>query len=162
MRPLACAAFFALGAGIALSACATTTPSAEGSASGAPAAAGSASASGVANSVVPEGAQRDLSPQEKKVIIEAIAPSLRNAGAAKYKWAKIPSAPTTDSVNYCATVNAGSPYAAYNGEQAYIIEAKMSGGQVTSAALGLIAGGKDIAIVKSMCAKYGLDPGKAS
>ena len=67
-----------------------------------------------------------------------------------------------DSINYCATVDAKSPYAAYDGHQAYIIEAKMLGGRVSSAVLGLIAGGKDFAIVKSMCAKYGLDPNSAS
>ncbi len=38
----------------------------------------------------------------------------------------------------------------------------MSGGRVTSAVMGLIAGGKDFAIVSKMCAKYGLDPKNAS
>lgn len=159
MRPLECTPFVALAAGLLLSACATSTPGVESSTTATPAA---SSSGGAANSGPPEGALRDLTPQEKKVIIEAIAPSLRNAAAAKYKWAKIPAAPTTDSINYCAMVDAGSPYAAYNGQQAYIIEAKLSGGQVTSAALGLIAGGKDVAIVKGMCSKYGLDPSKAN
>jgi hypothetical protein len=36
------------------------------------------------------------------------------------------------------------------------------GGKVTSAAMGLIAGGKDAAIVSRMCAKYGLNPNNAS
>jgi hypothetical protein len=106
--------------------------------------------------------QRDLSPQEKKVIIDAIAPSLRNPGAAKYRWAKFPTVVTENSVNYCAMVDAQSPYAAYNGRQAYIVEAQLAGGHVSSAVLGLIAGGKDIAIVNEMCAKYGLDPKNAS
>ena len=38
----------------------------------------------------------------------------------------------------------------------------MSGGHVTGAVMGLIAGGKDFAIVSKMCAKYGLDPKSAS
>jgi hypothetical protein len=38
----------------------------------------------------------------------------------------------------------------------------MSGGHVTGAVMGLIAGGKDFALVSKMCAKYGLDPRKAS
>jgi hypothetical protein len=38
----------------------------------------------------------------------------------------------------------------------------MVGGKVTSAVMGLIAGGKDFAIVTTMCAKYGLDPKKSS
>ena len=59
-------------------------------------------------------------------------------------------------------MDAKSPYAAYDGRQAYIVEAKVLGGKVTSATMGLIAGGKDAAIVSKMCAKYGLDPNKAS
>lgn len=141
----------ALAAGAALSSCATgttVTQSGEG-ANGAP--------------VVPTSvAQRDLTPAEKKVIVDAIAPSLRNAGAAKYKWAKFPTVATGEAVNYCAMVDAQSPYAAYSGRQAYIVEAHLSGGQVSSAVMGLIAGGKDIAIVNEMCAKYGLDPKNSS
>jgi hypothetical protein len=107
-------------------------------------------------------AQRDLTAQEKKAIVDAVAPSLRNAGTAKYRWAKFPTAVSGDSVNYCATVDAQSPYAAYSGRQAYIVEAHLSGGQVSSAVIGLIAGGKDVTIVNEMCAKYGLDPKNAS
>ena len=59
-------------------------------------------------------------------------------------------------------VDAQSPYAAYSGHQAYIIEAHLSGGHVSSAVMGLIAGGKDIAIVNEMCTKYGLDPKNSS
>jgi len=69
---------------------------------------------------------------------------------------------TEDSVNYCAIVDAQSPYPAYNGKQAYIVEAHLSGGHVSGAVMGLIAGGKDAAIVAKMCAKYGLDPNNAS
>ena len=108
------------------------------------------------------GAQRELTPEEKKAIIDSVAPSLRNPAAAKYKWAKFPTVVTENSVNYCATVDAQSPYPAYSGQQAYIVEANVSGGQVTGAVMGLIAGGKDFAIVTKMCAKYGLDPKNAS
>jgi hypothetical protein len=106
--------------------------------------------------------ERDLTAQEKKVIMDAIGPSLRNPGSAKYRWAKFPAVVTEDSVNYCATVDAQSPYAAYSGRQAYIVEATVVGGKVSSAVLGLIAGGKDFAIVSNMCAKYGLDPKNSS
>ena len=140
----------AVAAGVVLSSCATgttVTQSGEG-ANGAP--------------VVPTSvAQRELTPQEKKVIIDAVSPSLRT-GAAKYRWAKFPTVVNEESVNYCAMVDAQSPYAAYNGRQAYIIEAHLSGGHVSSAVMGLIAGGKDIAIVNEMCAKYGLDPKNSS
>ena len=107
-------------------------------------------------------AQRDLSPEEKKAIIAAVAPSLRDPASAKYRWAKFPAVTMENAVNYCATVDAKSPYAAYDGRQAYIVEAQVSGGKVTSATMGLIAGGKDVALVSKMCAKYGLDPNKAS
>jgi hypothetical protein len=143
--------YAALTAGLALSGCATgTTVTQSGEA-----------ANGVPTAPV-NGGQRDLTPQEKKVIVDAVAPSLRNAGAAKYRWAKFPTLATEETVNYCAMVDAQSPYAAYSGRQAYIVEAHLSGGHVSSAVIGLIAGGKDIAIVNEMCAKYGLDPKNAS
>jgi len=140
----------ALAIGFGLSGCATTATQ------------GTAAASGGSNVADASVAQRDLTPAEKKAIIEAVAPSLRNPGSAKYRWAKFPVVVTDTSVNYCAVVNADSPYPAYNGEQAYIVEARMTGNKVTSAVMGLIAGGKDRAIVATMCAKYGLDPNKSS
>jgi hypothetical protein len=142
----------ALAASLALSAC--TTTSTQDSLASTASASSATSAAGVL--------QRDLTPQEKKAIVDAVAPSLRNPGAAKYKWAKFPTVVTEDSVNYCATVDAQSPFAAYSGHQAYIIEAKVVGGHVTSAVMGLIAGGKDYGLVSRMCSKYGLDPNKSS
>ena len=146
----------ALAVGLALSSCATAPPSASSSSQDL-LATGNAPARTAAG--VP---QRDLSPDEKKVIVDSVAPSLRNPASAKYKWAKFPTIVTEDSVNYCATVDAGSPYPAYNGQQAYIVEARVSGGHVSGAVMGLIAGGKDFAIVAKLCAKYGLDPKSAS
>jgi hypothetical protein len=136
--------------GLALSGCATGTTQTPAASSGSTPFAG-----------VSVG-QRDLSPEEKNVIIDAVGPSLRNPASAKYHWAKFPAVVTEGSVNYCATVDAQSPYAAYNGRQAYIVEAQMSGNRVSSAVIGLMAGGKDFAIVTNMCAKYGLDPRNAS
>ena len=80
----------------------------------------------------------------------------------QYHWATFPAVVTEGSVNYCATVDAQSPHAAYNGRQAYIVKADMSGNRVSSAVMGLVAGGKDFEIVTKMCAKYGLDPRNAS
>ena len=140
-----------LAVGLALSGCATST---------------TATQTPLASSEAPPPSagigQRDLTPEEKKVIMDAVAPSLRNPGAAKYHWAKFPAVVTEGSVNYCATVDAQSPYAAYNGRQAYVVEVQMSGNRVSSAVIGLSAGGKDFAIVTNMCAKYGLDPRNAS
>jgi hypothetical protein len=91
-----------------------------------------------------------------------VGPPLRNPGAAKFYWAKFPAVVTEGSVSYCATVDAQSPYAAYNGRQAYVVTAQMSGNRVSSAVIGLVAGGKDFALVTKMCAKYGLDSRNAS
>jgi hypothetical protein len=146
-------AIAALAAGVALSALAlsgcATTASTDGS-------------SGTMTTSSSGALQRDLTPAEKKAIVDAVSPSLRNAASAKWKWAKFPVAVSESSVNYCATVDAGSPYAAYSGHQAYIVEAHVTGGYVTGAVVGLIAGGKDFAIVTSMCQKYGLDPKNAT
>ena len=101
--------------------------------------------------------QRELTPAEKKIIVNAIAPSLRDAATAQYRWPKIQNAPDGPA-NYCGTVNAKSPYPAYNGRQAYIVSASLAGGKISSAVVGLIAGGKDFEIVRNMCKKYDLDP----
>ena len=143
----------ALAVGIGLSGCATN---------GTEGAATAAATPNSAESAPANVGMRDLTPAEKKAIIEAVAPSLRNPGSAKYRWAKFPTIVNDQSVNYCAMVDAQSPYPAYNGEQAYIVEAQMAGNKVKSAVMGLIAGGKDRAIVATMCAKYGLDPNKSS
>ncbi len=106
--------------------------------------------------------QRDLAPDEKKAIMDAVSPSLRDPASAKYHWAKFPAATTGNSVSYCASVDAKSPYAPYDGHQAYIVEAKLTDGKVTSAIMALITGGKDVGLVTNRCAKFGLDPNKTS
>jgi hypothetical protein len=143
-----------LAASLALAACAASPPADQPAASAAPATAPAAA--------TPASQLRDLTPQEKKIIVDAVAPSLKEPGAAKYKWTKFPIVPPSDEVSYCATVDAKSPHAAYDGRQAYIVDTKVSGGHITSAVLGLITGGKDTAIVANMCATHGLDPNSAS
>ena len=154
MRTKTGSAIAVLAASVALAACAASPPADQPIASAAPAT--------TAAAATPASQLRDLTPQEKKIIVDAVAPSLKEPGAAKYKWTKFPIVPPSDEVSYCATVDAKSPYAAYSGHQAYIIDAKVVGGHITSAALGLITGGKDTAIVANMCATHGLDPNSAS
>jgi hypothetical protein len=146
----------AVTASVALAACAASPPADQPAASAAPATTPATAAA------TPASQLRDLTPQEKKIIVDAIAPSLKEPGAAKYKWTKFPIVPPSDEVSYCATVDAKSPYAAYSGHQAYIVDAKVVGGHIASASLGLITGGKDTAIVANMCATHGLDPNSAT
>jgi hypothetical protein len=146
-----------LAASVALAACVASPPADQPAASAAPATTPAAAAA-----ATPASQLRDLTPQEKKIIVDAVAPSLREPGSAKYKWTKFPIVPPSDEVSYCATVDAKSPHAAYDGRQAYIVDTKVSGGHITAAALGLITGGKDTAIVANMCATHGLDPNSAS
>jgi hypothetical protein len=141
-------------ASLALAACAATPPADQPAAS--------AAAPAPATAATPASQLRDLTPPEKKIVMDAIAPSLREPGSAKYKWAKFPMVPPSDEVSYCGIVDAKSPHAAYDGRQAYIVDTKVSGGHITSAVLGLITGGKDTAIVANMCATHGLDPNSAS
>ena len=102
---------------------------------------------------------RDLLPEEKAVISKAVGLSIVNPASAQFRWPQI--ADTEDgSINYCGTVNAKSSFPSYSGWQAYIVEGTISGGKMTSAVVGLIAGGKDVEIVRKMCKKYGLDPGR--
>jgi hypothetical protein len=103
---------------------------------------------------------RELQPEEKQIIGKAVGLSIVNPGQAQYRWPQI--ANTEDgAINYCGMVNAKSNYPAYTGWQAYIVEGTVTGGKLTSAVVGLIAGGKDTEIVRKMCKKYGLDPGGA-
>jgi hypothetical protein len=143
-------------AGVALTACTASTPGDQIAAGAAPTTATPAAAASAA--ATPQSQLRELTPEEKKIIADAVAPSLRDPGEAKYKWTKFPMVPPSDAVSYCATVDAKSPYAAYNGHQAYIVDTKVSGGHITSAALGLITGGKDIPIIVNMCKEHGLNP----
>ena len=155
MRTKTGSAIAVLAASVALAACAASPPADQPAASAAPATTPVAAA-------VPASQLRDLTPQEKKIIVDAVAPSLKEPGAAKYKWTKFPIVPPSDEVSYCGIVDAKSPHAAYDGRQAYIVDAKVSGGHIASAVLGLITGGKDTAIVANMCATHGLDPNSAS
>ena len=108
------------------------------------------------------GAQRDLTADEKKVIMHAVSLSLSNPGSAKYHWTKFPVSPDSDQPAYCASVDAQSPHAAYSGHQVFIVDTQLTGGHITAAALGLVTGGKDVSIVANTCATHGLDPNKST
>jgi len=143
----------AASAGLALAACASSSPSGHATAQDLLGLNHLQDASGIN--------KRDLTPEERQVISHAVGLSVVNPNAAQYRWPQI--ANTEDgAINYCGMVNAKSPYPAYSGWQAYIVEGSISGGKMTSAVVGLIAGGKDVEIVRKMCKKYGLDPGAAS
>ena len=144
-------------AGLALAGCAGS-PLTTGSSSS------SSTAEGLlglhANSAGSGQGMRELTLPEKKVISDAVGLSIKDPATAQFRWPQI-SAADDGAVNYCGMVNAKSPFPAYNGWQAYIVEATVSGGKVSSAVVGLIAGGKDVGIVRKMCKKYDLDPGSA-
>ncbi len=107
-------------------------------------------------------AERDLTPDEKKIIMRAISSGLTNPATAKYHWAKFPTVPESDRPAYCATVDGPSPHGAYSGHQAYIVDTKLTGGHISAAALGILAGGSDFKLIVDQCATHGLDPRKAS
>ena len=145
-----------LAAGLALSGCA-------GSPLGSSSSSSSSTAEGLlglhANATGGQG-MRELTQPEKKVISDAVNLSIRDPGSAQFRWPQI-SGTEDGAVNYCGMVKANSPFPAYSGWQAYIVEANMTAGRVSSAVVGLIAGGKDVDIVRKMCKKYDLDPGGA-
>ena len=146
-----CGIIAALTAGLALAAC--TGSSSQPPKANAQSLLGMSDAAPVDSSL----GTRELTPDEKKVISDAVGLSIRDPASARFRWTKMPNT-LEGSANYCASVDAKSPYPAYNGKQNFIVEAQLSGGKITSAVVGLIAGGKDAAIVTKMCAKYGLNP----
>jgi hypothetical protein len=147
----------ALAASLVLAACAGSTSSMTSDLT--PSA---ATTSDAAATPASSGAERDLTADEKKVIMHAVSLSLSNPGSAKYHWTKFPVSPDSDQPAYCASVDAQSPHAAYSGHQAFIVDTQMTGGHITAAALGLVAGGKDASIVAKTCATHGLDPNKTT
>src|SRR6202167_6055501 len=155
-RPSAFRGILVFSAGLALAGCAgSLLPSSSSSSS-------SSTAEGLlglhANSAGGGQGLRELTLPEKKVISDAVGLSIKDPGTAQFRWPQI-SAAGDGAVNYCGMVNAKSPFPAYSGWAAYIVEANVSGGKVSSAVVGFIAGGKDGEIVRQMCKKYDLDPG---
>lgn len=111
---------------------------------------------------LPGSSARELTGDEKKVIADSLAESIRDPEKAKYLWAQFPAkAPANGKAHYCAAVNAKSPHAAYNGLQPYIVQVQVSNGQIVSSVVGAIAGGNDVRIVRNLCAKHGLNPDDA-
>ncbi len=168
MKTLASVRFsaaMAFAASLVLAACAASSPTMTSDLTPAPAPSQTAAPTPAA--ATPAGAglsvsERDLTPDEKKVIMNAISTALKNPAATKYHWTKFPTVPESDQPAYCATVDGPSPYAAYSGHQAYIVDTKLTGGHITGAALGMVTGGKDFKLVVDRCAEHGLDPRKAS
>jgi hypothetical protein len=122
--------------------------------------------SSVAGCVKPDGSSpalgggRDLAPEEKKIIADAVGRVIKEPGSAKFRWAKFPAAASGD-VNYCASVNAKSPLPGYSGNQLYIAVVGTENGRVKSAVVGAIHGGSDAHVVRNLCKRYGLNPDDA-
>jgi hypothetical protein len=105
---------------------------------------------------------RELTDDEKAVIIEALADNIRDPAKAKYLWNPFPAnAPADGQARYCAIVNAKSPHAPYNGMQPYLVQVQISNGKIVNAVVGAIAGGNDMRIVRNLCTKNGLNPDTA-
>jgi hypothetical protein len=119
----------------------------------------------LASSVTPftTSVSRELTPDEKKVIAEALEDNIREPAKAKYLWNPFPAnAPANGQARYCAAVNARSPHAPYSGLQPYLVQVQISNGRIVSAVVGAIAGGNDMRIVRNLCAKHGLNPDEAA
>lgn len=104
---------------------------------------------------------RDLAPDEKKVIADAVGRVIKDPTSAKFHWAKFPGNASSGDVNYCARVNAKSDLPGYSGNQLYIVVVGAESGRVKSAVVGAIHGGSDAHVVRSLCKRYGLNPDDA-
>ncbi len=105
---------------------------------------------------------RDLEPDEKKVITDAVGRVIKDPRTARFHWAKFPGSAGTGDVNYCATVDAKSALPGQSGNQLYIAVVGTEGGKVKSAVVGAIHGGSDAHVVRSLCKRYGLNPDDAA
>jgi hypothetical protein len=109
----------------------------------------------------PASGGRDLAPDEKKIIAEAVGRVIKEPGSAQFRWAKFPASAGGGDVNYCASVNAKSPLPGYGGNQLYIAVIGTENGKVKSAVVGAIHGGADMHVVRALCKRYGLNPDTA-
>ena len=118
-------------------------------------------ASLASNTVTASMGPRELTADEKQVIVESLSENIREP--AKYLWAPLSAkAPVNGQARYCAAVNAKSPHTAYNGLQPYLVQVQISNGRIVSSVVGAIAGGSDMRIVRNLCAKHGLNPDDAA
>lgn len=104
---------------------------------------------------------RELAPDEKKVIADAVGRVIKEPSSAKFHWAKFPGNAGSGDVNYCAWVNAKSDLPGYSGNQLYIAVVGSESGKVKSAVVGAIHGGADAHVVRTLCKRYGLNPDDA-
>jgi hypothetical protein len=109
----------------------------------------------------PSFGSRELAPEEKKVIADAVGRVIREPSSAKFRWAKFPVGTVGGDVNYCASVHAKSALPGYSGNQLYIAVVGTEGGKVKSAVVGAIHGGSDAHVVRNLCKRYGLNPDDA-
>jgi hypothetical protein len=105
---------------------------------------------------------RDLDPDEKKVVSEAVSRVIKDPRSAKYRWTKISGTAGTGDVNYCASVEAKSTLQGQSGNQLYIAVLGTEAGKVKSAVVGAIHGGSDANVVRNLCKRYGLNPDEAA
>ena len=111
---------------------------------------------------ITSGGLRDLTSEEKKVIVDSLLDNIREPAKAKYLWAKFPAGvPSNGKAHYCAVVNAKSPHAGYSGLQAYMVQVQVANSQVVASTITTMAGGADMRIVRNLCAKRGLSPDDA-
>lgn len=123
----------------------------------------SACTASVASYSVSVSAARELTADEKSVIADSLLEHIREPEKAKYLWAPLSAnAPASGKAHYCAAVNAKSAHPPYSGLQPYLVQVQISNGQIVSSVVGAIAGGKDMRIVRNLCAKHGLNPDNAA
>jgi hypothetical protein len=117
--------------------------------------------------VTPDGSSaplgyRELAPDEKKIIADAVGRVIKEPSSATFRWAKFPGNAAGGDVNYCASVNGKSALPGYSGKQLYIAVVGTQGGKVKSAVVGAIHGGADMHVVRTLCKRYGLNPDDAA
>jgi hypothetical protein len=120
----------------------------------------------VCGCVTPDGSSappgyRELAPDEKKVIADAVGRVIKEPSSATFRWVKFPGNPASGDVNYCASVNGKSALPGYSGNQLYIAVIGTESGKVKSAVVGAIHGGADMHVVRTLCKRYGLNPDDA-
>jgi hypothetical protein len=101
--------------------------------------------------------KRELTPIEKVTLASSLAQTLKDPGAAQFKWMPVTMLQREAVTDYCGLVNGRNSYGGYTGYQKFYAQLFKDGkGQFTKGLIRLIASGDvETMATDGQCEKYG-------
>ncbi len=106
---------------------------------------------------VSSASKRELTPIEKASLTGALSQTLKDPGAAQFKWMPIVLLERDGITDYCGLVNSKNSYGGYEGFQKFYAHLnKNDKGEFTRGLIRTIASDEvSIAVAHDLCVKYG-------